>query len=178
MAQGYVRCHYISPDGFECDSWIPSIDGENHELCAVHASALSLPMASNGVNKDSYISKRNAAQFSLLAATEGMSVSDKLAYYDQHIAGIEKIIEEQKMLVLTARALKQTELEGLTEAERAERRKIRTPKIERAEKPNAAKSLGKELIAKEKAIANIISQRKVLGKETSREQALAIFEMD
>jgi hypothetical protein len=180
MSDSYARCHYISPDGLECEQWFKS-NGEL-SLCPVHAGSVSASMASNGINKDPYIEKRNAAQFSLLTATEGMStVAEKLAYYDQHIAGIERVIEEQKILVLTARAVRQNELEKLSDTEREARRKIRTPKIEtaaRVKRSSSANDMGKELKAREKAIASIISMRSAQGKSTTREQAIALMEMD
>lgn len=172
----YVRCRYISPDGLECETWFPH--SETTIFCPVHIGSVSLSLAANGIAKDSYIEKRNNAQLNLLEATKDMSVNDALAYYDQHIAGIEKVIEEQKMLVSTARALRQNELEKLSESERAERRKIQTPRVAREKKASSANELGKEMKAREKAIANIISMRNSQGKTTTREQAIALLEAD
>lgn len=174
MPTMHKRCIYVSPDtGIECEIWFASDSPDDH-FCILHKDSISPSLAANGHNKDPYIQKRNEALLSLVEATRGMSVPESLSYLDQHIANIERVIEDEKLKVLTARAKRAEIIEGLSEEERKARQKIRTPKVQAAEKKSksdsAAHAVGREMLAREKAIASIMKTGK------TREQAIAIWE--
>jgi len=172
MPQQHKRCIYVSPDtGIECEIWFQVKDDETNDFCILHKGSLSPSLAANGHNKDPYIAKRNEALLSLVEATRGLSVPESLSYLDQHIAGIERVIEDEKLKVLTARAKRAQILEGLSDEERKARQKIRTPKLQVAEKKaNRAAGIGSEILAREKAIASLMKAGK------SRESAIAILD--
>lgn len=174
MPSGYNRCHYTSPEGFECETFFPSDQGN---LCPVHLGSLSISLASHGIGKESYLEQRNNALFSLIEAMNGKSTNDALQFLDEHIAGIERVIEGEKIKVLTARAKRAELIEGLSESERKERQKIKTPKLDsngnvKEKRVSTAKALGADILAKEKAIASLMKAGK------TREQALVIVNLD
>jgi hypothetical protein len=124
MPQDYIRCHYTSPEGIECASWFPRGEGN---LCIVHRGIVSTSLASNGIAKEEYIGARKEAETSLRARLQGLDSQAQCNLLDAHIAGIEKIIEEQKTLALTARAIRSEVIEGLSEDERQIRRRMKVP---------------------------------------------------
>jgi len=124
----YIRCHYInSENGIQCESWHSVADGD---MCPVHVGMVSSVLAANGINRDEYISARKVAETSLRARLQGLDAQAQCNLIDAHIAGIEKIIEEQKLLSLTARAIRSEVIEGMSEEDRQIRRNMKVPKSE------------------------------------------------
>jgi hypothetical protein len=163
----HKRCHYVSPEtGIECEIWHTN----ESDFCILHGSSAVAP---NGTAKDPYIAKRNEAMTSIAEAVKGLSVPEALAYLDSHLAGIEQVIADQKIKALAARGKKAEIIDGLSDAERTARQKIRTPKFQTDEKKrdNAAKELGASMKKREMAIA---STMKAYGK--TREQAIALLD--
>ena len=125
----YIRCHFInSENGIQCESWHSVADGD---MCPVHVGMVSAVLAANGINKDEYINARKVAETSLRARLQGLNPQESCNLLDAHIAGIEKVIEEQKTLSLTARALRSEVIEGMTENDRQTRRLMKVPKSEK-----------------------------------------------
>lgn len=113
----YHRCEY-PPDlngGRECEVWYPSEEGS---LCVLHRGTVSVSLINADESlKGEYIRIRNeqAAQCHQMT----------LEQLDEHIAGIEKVIENERTKLLTARAKRSAKLQDLSDEERAERRKIK-----------------------------------------------------
>lgn len=128
MSDSYRRCRYFDPEGIECDTWFPFTEVESlataedirQYYCVNHRDVVSTDLAANGVNKATYIEKRKIEETLCFKMT--------LDELDAHIAGIEVIIEQEKLKAMTARAVKRQKIEDLTEDEREERRKIKTPR--------------------------------------------------
>lgn len=152
MPIDYIRCHYVSEDKIECASWFPRGEGN---LCIVHRGVISTSMAANGINKEQYIGARKEAELSLREKLEGKTPQECCNTLDAHIASIEKIIEEQKLLALTARAIRSEVIEGLSEEERQIRRRMKVPKSESNGKP---KSSGKIIGTNEEKIAKLMAK--------------------
>lgn len=152
MPQDYIRCHYVSDDSIECASWFPRGEGN---LCIVHRGMVSTSLAANGHNKPEYISKVKEVELSLRAKLDGKTTQESCSILDAHIAGIERIIEEQKLLALTARALRSEVIEGLSDEERQIRRRMKVPKSEGIEKK---KSSGKLIGTNEEKIQKLIAK--------------------
>ena len=152
MPIDYIRCHYVSEDKIECASWFPRGEGN---LCLVHRGTISTSMAANGINKDAYLGARKEVELSLREKISGKTPQESCNILDAHIAGIEKIIEEQKLLALTARALRSEVIEGLSDEERQIRRRMKVPKSETAEK---RKSSGKLIGTNEDKIAKLMAK--------------------
>jgi len=150
MPQDYIRCHYVSDDSIECASWFPRGEGN---LCIVHRGTISTSLASNGHNKAEYIGARKDAELSLRDKIKDKTAQESCNILDAHIAGIEKIIEEQKLLALTARALRSEVIEGLSDEERQIRRRMKVPKSE-----TVKKSSGKIIGTNEEKIAKLMSK--------------------
>jgi hypothetical protein len=89
-------------------------------------------LAANGVNKDQYIDARRVAETSLREKIQGKTAQEQCNIIDAHIAGIEKIIEEQKILSFTARAVRAEVIEGMTEEDRQIRRNMKVPRSVKA----------------------------------------------
>ncbi len=124
----YIRCHYInSENAIQCESWHSVADGD---MCPVHRGMVSAVLAANGINKDEYLSARNVAATSLRERLTGLDAQAQCNLIDAHIAGIEKIIEEQKALSLTARAIRAEVIEGMSEEDRQVRRNMKIPRSE------------------------------------------------
>ena len=125
---GYRRCEY-PPNingGRECENWFPSEEGR---LCILHRSSAGPELAHLDESlKSEYIRIRN--EQSVICHTMTL---DEL---DQHIAGIEKVIENERTKLLAARAKRSDKLQLLSDEEREERRKI---KYVRPERENGAK---------------------------------------
>lgn len=148
MPQDYIRCHYVSEDSNECASWFPRGEGN---LCIIHRGMMSTSLAANGYNKPEYLSARKEVELSLRSRLEGKNAQESCSILDEHIAGIERIIEEQKLLALTARALRSEVIEGLSDEERQIRRrmKVSSPnKTETKSKTGKIKGTNEEMIAK------------------------------
>lgn len=152
MPQDYIRCHYVSDDSIECASWFPRGEGN---LCIVHRGTISSALAANGHNKEQYIGARKEIETSLREKINGKTAQESCGILDAHIASIEKIIEEQKLLALTARALRSEVIEGLSDEERQIRRRMKVPKSETAEK---RKSSGKLIGTNEDKIAKLMAK--------------------
>lgn len=150
MPQDYIRCHYVSDDSIECASWFPRGEGN---LCIVHRGIVSSTLAANGHNKEQYIGARKEAELSLRERINGKTPQESCGILDAHIAGIEKIIEEQKLLALTARALRSEVIEGLSDEERQIRRRMKVPKSEAK-----VKSSGKLIGTDEDKIKKLMSK--------------------
>lgn len=122
----YIRCHYESTDTkVQCDCWFDSssYDREKPEskYCIIHRDAISTELAVLGVNKETYIETRDKeAKFCYEMSFEEL---------EKHISEVEKVIEFERTKLLTARAVKSDKLEKMTDDERKERRKIKTPSV-------------------------------------------------
>ena len=122
----YIRCHFInSENNVQCESWHSKGDGD---MCPVHIGFVSSTLAANGIAKDEYISARKDIEQSLRARLSGLDEQASCNLLDAHIAGIEKIIEEQKIISLTARAIRSEMIEGMSESDRQIRRNMKVPK--------------------------------------------------
>lgn len=138
----YIRCHYVGPNSIECEIWFLKA-GESDTLCPIHKGSLSAGLVANGTaDKADFYAHRDRVVQPLVEATKGMSDSEAFDYYNNHIAGLERKIEELKLEAMHARALKQGKLEKLSDDEREQRRKIRPMKAEGTEKKRV-KSSGK-----------------------------------
>lgn len=126
----YIRCHFIdASNGVQCESWHSKGDGD---LCPVHHGFISSTLAANGINKDEYVSARKDIEQSLRARLNGLDAQASCNLLDAHIAGIEKIIEEQKIISLTARAIRSEMIEGMSESDRQIRRNMKIPSSAKA----------------------------------------------
>ncbi len=136
----YIRCHFInSENGIQCESWHSVGDGD---MCPVHRGMISATLAANGINKDEYISTRRTAETSLRDLIQGKTAQEQCNIIDAHIAGIEKIIEEQKILSLTSRAIRSEVIEGMSEEDRQIRRNMKVPRSEPKAKETKARVKG------------------------------------
>ena len=135
----YIRCHFIGENGIQCESWLSVGDGD---MCPVHVGCVSSVLAANGINRDEYISARKTAETSLRERIDGKSAQEQCNIIDAHIAGIEKIIEEQKMLSLTARAIRSEVIEGMSEEDRQIRRNMKVPRTEKVAKTSSPRVKG------------------------------------
>lgn len=119
MSIGYLRCQYETDDKVQCDSWFPGT--EHAQLCMIHRDPISTHLAAIGINKENYITHRDEQAKICFAMT--------LAELEEHIAKVERVIELERTNLSTANAVKSDKLNKLTEEERAERRKIKTPQF-------------------------------------------------
>jgi hypothetical protein len=165
------RCHYIDNRGIQCDTWFDAVD--SRKLCPAHAEIITPGKNGNEESKVKYIDlvnderkycyhflngeSQNQSQkliFEFTDDAEG-SVFEKL---DNHIAFIEKVLEDMKARLHSARAVKSEKLDELSEEER---KKLREHKIARATtepqekkasfKKDPIASLGKHGISADKA---------------------------
>lgn len=158
----YIRCHYVSADSIQCESWHSRADGD---MCPVHRGIVSTVLASNGHSKDEYISARKAAEVSLREKIHGLNAQEQCNVIDAHIAGIEKIIEEQKTLALTARAIRSEVIEGMSETDRQLRRLMKVPRAEKSDKPRKQKISG----TPQEMLAKFMSQNPKMSESVARE---------
>jgi hypothetical protein len=144
------RCIYLDERGTQCDTWFKAVD--SNKLCEVHRNILSSNDHINEENKAKYIDLVNDERAYCYHFLDGEAqcqkqdlifqfkddesgtIFDKL---DSHIAFIEKVIEDMKARLHSARAAKSEALDSLTEEERVERRKV---KIDKAFKPEKTKA--------------------------------------
>jgi|ERR1035441_3518916 hypothetical protein len=150
MSIPYRRCFYLDERGVQCDSWFPAVDSK--KLCPAHSEIIGTSSKVNEEAKVKYIDLVNDERkycYHFLSGeaqnqsqdlihefkddSEG-SVFEKL---DTHIAFIEKVIEDMKARLHSARAVKSEKLDELSEEERKELRKI---KIDKAFKPEKEKT--------------------------------------
>jgi len=124
MAKSFRNCNYIDSDSIQCDAFYDA--NEHPTMCAIHRRTVGTDLAANGINKSDYITRRQEHEKFVSQMT--------MAELDIHIAEIEKVIEQEKMKLLVTRARKGAELDKLSNAERAELRKIKTPKVEKVVK--------------------------------------------
>lgn len=143
----YRRCHFInSENNVQCESWFASHDNSGN-LCPVHIGFVGTTLASNGINKAEYIDARHVAEKSLREKLIGLDAQQSCNLLDAHISSIERIIEEQKTLSLTARAIRSEVIEGMSETDRQARRLMRVPKSERVEKAPRIKGTPEEMLS-------------------------------
>ena len=141
------RCIYLDERGQQCDKWFRAINAS--KLCDVHSRCNSPSLSEeskvryidlvNDERKYCYHFLDGSAQlqsktliYEFKDDSEG-SLFDKL---DSHIAFLEKVIEDTKARLHSARATKAEKLDELTEEERVERRKV---KIDKTINPTKAK---------------------------------------
>ena len=128
----YIRCHYInSENGIQCESWHSVADGD---MCPVHVGMVSSVLAANGVNRDEYIDARKKNEVSWRDKIQGKTPQEQCNIIDAHLAGIEKVIEEQKLISLVGRAIRSEVIEGMSEEDRQIRRNMKVPKSESVKK--------------------------------------------
>lgn len=143
------RCIYLDERGQQCDIWFPAVD--SNKICPTHRGIIS-PGSLSPENTPRYIDLVNDERkycyhfldgttqaqpqkliFEFKDDLEG-TVYEKL---DVHIAFLEKVIEDMKTRLHSARDVKSEKLDALSEAERVELRKI---KVSKAINPERAKS--------------------------------------
>ncbi len=140
MPIDYIRCHYIdASNGIQCESWHSVADGD---MCPVHRGMIGGTLAANGINKEEYITARRVAESSLREKIQNKTPQEQCNIIDAHIAGIERVIEEQKLLSLTARAVRAEVIEGMTEEDRQIRRNMKVPRSEPKVKESKARVKG------------------------------------
>ena len=133
------RCIHLDERGQQCDTWFAAID--KSKLCPSHSQSVQ----TNGriENSPRYIDLVNDERsycYHFLDGTEQKqeqtlifqfkddesgTVFDKL---DAHISFLEKVIEDMKARLHSARAVKAEKFDELTEDQRAERRKVKIEK--------------------------------------------------
>lgn len=139
----YRRCHYLNERGEQCETWFPAID--TNKLCPAHREIIT----PNGrVNEDPetkvrYIDLVNDERqycYHFLSG-ESQNQSQTLIHefkddlegtifekIDAHIAFIEKVLEDMKARLHSARAVRTEKLDELTEEER---KVLRSQKIDK-----------------------------------------------
>jgi len=148
------RCNYLDNHGQQCDKWFPAIDST--KLCENHRGIISSNGTSDKLNETpKYIDLVNDQRqycYHFLDGTaqnqsqklifefkddEDGSIFDKL---DSHIAFIEKVLEDMKARLHSARAVRGEKLDALSESERSELRKIKLDKAVKEPKVKADKA--------------------------------------
>src|SRR5271166_1217104 len=140
MPIAYRRCFYIADTGIQCETWFEAVD--NNKLCEAHRQIIS----PNGKNEDikvKYIdlvnderkycyhfldgTSQNQSQALIYEFKDDLegSVFEKL---DQHIGFIEKVIEDLRARLHSARAVRSEKLDELSDDQRKELRKHRIEK--------------------------------------------------
>lgn len=137
----YIRCEYISPTTNEqCEVWFPFKERkfkDGHALpvlcddCAKSPNASATPQ-----QKTQYIETINIQR----KFCENMTLDE----LDVHIAKITAAIEDQKVCLNAARAVRADRISKLSDEERNERRKY---KIQKALNPEKVKSVKKDPVA-------------------------------
>lgn len=149
----YFRCAYIADNNLQCDVWFKT--DTNETLCPIHVNAINPKLARDDENKrQTYLEQRNGEAKKCHEMT-----LDELAL---HIAEMENVLAEQKAKLMTARAVKSDKESLLSDLEREERRKIKTPKVDENGQVTAkkAKSTTPKLSLKSDPIAYIMAQYK------------------
>jgi len=137
----YRRCFYIDDRGQQCEEWFAAIDA--NKLCLAHRELITPNGRVSEDNKVKYIdlvnderaycyhfidgSKQEQKQtliFEYQDDSEG-SVFEKI---DAHIAFIEKVLEDMKARLHSARAVRSEKLDSLSEEERKTLRATRIHK--------------------------------------------------
>jgi hypothetical protein len=134
------RCFYLDERGQQCDTWFTAID--TNKLCPAHRKIIS-PNKFSEENNPKYIDLVNDERkycYHFLSG-ESQNQSQELIHefkddetgtvfekLDTHIAFIEKVIEDMKARLHSARAVKAEKLDDLSEEERKELRKIKIDK--------------------------------------------------
>lgn len=157
----HVRCHYVSPDGVECSIWIEKKFGD---LCHIHKEMVSGTLAANGVNKPEYINIRKEEELSLRARLTGKTNQEACVILDTHIAGIEKIIEQQKMLHATAKAIRSEVIDSMTAEEIQVRRRM---VVTSPDKPKKVGKLTSNMTDDEK-VANLRAKHPTMTEKGAR----------
>jgi len=138
-AEGYIRCHYTSPEGIECGSWLPRGKGN---LCPVHIGMVSASLAANGTNKDEFLEAAKLSQAPLRDLIANKDKQEQCNIIDAHLARVYKIIEEQKLIASSYRALRGEVIEGMSLEEIQARRLMKVPKS--VGKPSAGRISAKK----------------------------------
>ena len=115
MSTPYRRCIYMAENGLQCETWFPAIS--DTKICDVHSGVVTPAEAS----KVKYIDLANEER----AACHKMSFEE----LDIHIAELEKVLENQKTRLYSARATRIEKLDNLSEEERKELRKIKIDRM-------------------------------------------------
>jgi hypothetical protein len=145
----YRRCHYIDELGQQCETWFPAVD--TNKLCPAHGKIITPNGKLNQVDeiKVKYIDLVNDERkycYHFLSG-EAQNQSQELIHefkddesgtifekLDAHIAFIEKIIEDMKARLHSARAVRAEKIDELTEEERVNLRAQKIDKAFRSEK--------------------------------------------
>lgn len=148
MSTPYRRCHYLDERGQQCEEWFAAVD--SIKLCKAHLEIISPnSFKENPENKVKYIDLVNDERKYCYHFLSGESqnqdqtlihefkddsngtIFEKL---DRHVAFIEKVIEDMKARLHSARAVKTEKLDELSEEERVKLRKERIPITPKPEK--------------------------------------------
>lgn len=161
MPADYVRCQFVDDAGLECDKWFESAGGGvSNKFCPAHANgAMSVD---NALKDDS----AKSAYITLVNETRVLVAAMTLDQIDEHIAGIEAVIEAERTKLLTSRAVKSEKLDELTEDERKTRRATKIPKTD---KPVKAPTTKATTMAKD-PVAYLMEKHGL-----SREQAMSML---
>jgi hypothetical protein len=149
MSTPHRQCHYLNERGQQCDEWFAAVD--TNKLCARHREIITPNGRLNEQTTPKYIDLVNderAYCYHFLDGTaqnqskelifefkddEEGTIFEKL---DAHIAFIEKVLEDVKARMHSARAVKSEKLDELTEEER---KKLRSQKIDKVFKQKEPK---------------------------------------
>ena len=158
------RCNYIADDGRQCEIWTTYRKDEDKEFCPLHEGIIIVKKA-NGIalvdeNKQRYIDRINTQK----TFCANMSIDE----LDNHIASMEKAMEELRTDMTAARASRADKFALLTEEEQKTRRAIKIVREMREVK--------KTVPAKREPWAFLASQimksSENLGKPISEEEAV------
>jgi hypothetical protein len=126
MSIPYRRCCYINDQGLQCETWFEA--NTDSKLCAPHSEIIS--PSSNGHSNEAKIK-----YIDLVNEQGALCAKMSLDELDIHIAGLEKLLEEEKARLYAARAKRTQKLDDLSEEERKVRRAIKvTRSVEEKEK--------------------------------------------
>ena len=146
MSVPYRRCFYIDERGEQCDSWFAAeeLGRDTGKLCARHRDNLNINGRINEETKIKYIDLVNDERTYCYHFLSGIAQEQKQTLIhefaddiegtifdkiDQHISFLEKVIEDTKARLHSARAVRTEKLDELSEEER---KKLRAIKIDKA----------------------------------------------
>lgn len=185
MSIPYRRCFYLDDRGQQCDAWFPAVD--DNKLCGPdknnHRALINVNGHINEPETPKYIDLVNDERRYCYHFLDGTSqnqsqtlihefkddqdgtIFEKL---DSHIAFIEKIIEDMKARLHSARAVRAEKLDELSEEER---KHLRTLKIDKQVR---------EKVEKQKLPSFKVDPIGFLSKKNSmsKTDASALLEMD
>lgn len=128
----FFRCQYTDDSGMQCEKWFDAAKKPDPTLikfCPDHDGIIGEKLAADPDVKERYIDLVNGHR----KIVAEMNIDE----IDEHIAGLEKLIEAERTKLLTSRAVRAEKIDKLTDEEREVRRSI---KLERAKNPEKKSS--------------------------------------